>query len=272
MGWVAYRYGVVTIPEFESSVIPQRLNKMLHEFSTHIRNPDVNPAPSGIEDRRMEIYRDLFYQNIEGFISSAFPVLRSISTDDYWQSLVRDFMVHYRAKSPFFLQVAQEFLIYLEHFRGSQNCPEDFPFMLELAHYEWVELALDVAESDAWIAKDWPCEKVEFCRITISPLAWCLSYKYPVHLIGPNYIPQQPTEQPTQLLVYRNSDDAVGFMEINAVSAHLLQTIQGNPEMSLLDCLELLAERLSVTYNENFVDHAIALLRQLHRLDIILLD
>ena len=49
-------------------------------FAAHIRNPDLNSAPSGIEDRRMSIYRELFYNNVESFISNGFPVLRSITT------------------------------------------------------------------------------------------------------------------------------------------------------------------------------------------------
>ena len=35
------------------------------QFAAHIRDPEHNPAPEGIEDRRMAIYRGLFYRNIE---------------------------------------------------------------------------------------------------------------------------------------------------------------------------------------------------------------
>ena len=38
-----------------------------NEFMAHIREPKKNKKPSGIEDRRMSIYRDLFFNNIEGF-------------------------------------------------------------------------------------------------------------------------------------------------------------------------------------------------------------
>ncbi|HKX55116.1 MAG TPA: putative DNA-binding domain-containing protein, partial [Xanthomonadales bacterium] len=33
-------------------------------FAAHIRNPAVAPAPADVEDRRMQIYRDLFFNNI----------------------------------------------------------------------------------------------------------------------------------------------------------------------------------------------------------------
>ena len=43
-----------------------------NEFMAHIREPEHNPKPNDIEDRRMAIYRDLFFNNIAGFISSVF--------------------------------------------------------------------------------------------------------------------------------------------------------------------------------------------------------
>ena len=58
-------------------------------FAAHIREPSVYPAPADIEDRRMKIYRELFYKNIEGFISSAFPILRKLYSDTDWHQMVR---------------------------------------------------------------------------------------------------------------------------------------------------------------------------------------
>jgi len=36
---------------------PERLKKQLNDFAAHIRDPENNPAPDRIEDRRMGIYR-----------------------------------------------------------------------------------------------------------------------------------------------------------------------------------------------------------------------
>ena len=66
-------------------------------------------------------------------------------------------------------------------------------FVLELAHYEWVELALDV--SDAQLPeRGW------------SPLAWPLAYRWPVAEIGPGHLPQAAPEQPTLILARRGAD------------------------------------------------------------------
>lgn len=64
-----------------------------YQFAAHIRNPDKNAAPSDIEDRRMAIYRDLFFNNAEGFLSGNFPVLKQISSEEYWLRLARGFLI-----------------------------------------------------------------------------------------------------------------------------------------------------------------------------------
>ena len=120
----------------------------------------------------------------------------------------------------------------------------------ELAHYEWVELALSVAEAG---------DAENRCRETaltgsaddlldaipvVSTLAWPLSYRYPVHKISPEFMPTTPGEQATYLLVYRDPDDEVGFIELNPVSARLLALLQKDTKLSGRQALEQIAAEL----------------------------
>jgi len=189
------------------------------QFANAIRDPDNNVGPDNIEQRRMNIYRELFYNNIEGFIANGFPVLRDITSDEAWHSMIRDFMIKHRCKTPLFHEISREFLAYLDNERDSVSDPV---FIKELAHYEWVELALSVSdvevESRALDAeKDILSEK-----FNTSPLAWPLAYHFPVHQVGPDFQPQQASDAPTYLLVYRNKDDNVTFLELNPVSTRLI--------------------------------------------------
>jgi hypothetical protein len=83
------------------------------DFAAHIRHPQQHPAPAHIEDRRLEIYRNLFYNNIESFLASGFPILKSLINKDNWAAMVRDFMHRHQSHSPYFLQIGEEFLAYL---------------------------------------------------------------------------------------------------------------------------------------------------------------
>ena len=54
------------------------------ELTQFIRNPDASSGLLGIEGRRLDIYRDLFFNNINGFLSNGFPVCRSLYSDSDW--------------------------------------------------------------------------------------------------------------------------------------------------------------------------------------------
>ena len=195
--------------------------RLQYRFAAHLRDPARHAAPRGIEPRRMKIYTELFYNNVEGFLSAAFPVLRRITPEARWHAMARDFFARHESHQPLFHKIAEEFLRYLERQRG--RVKGDFPFLRELAHYEWVELALSVAQAppaqDQADPNGDPMERVP----VLSPLAWALTYEFPVHRIGPEFLPHAPGAQPTHLVVYRDRHDDVKFMEINAVTARLLQ-------------------------------------------------
>ena len=195
-------------------------------FAAHIRDPETHPAPASIEDRRMAIYRDLFLNNLVSLLGSTFPVLRKLHTRNEWRRLVRAFMARHRAHTPYFLEVPREFLNFLE--KEYEIQAEDLPFLVELAHYEWVELALSVApdERDSDLV-DRDGDLLDGVPVR-STLAWPVSYAYPVHRISPQYIPDSPGEQTTHLVVYRRPDNEVGFMELNPVTARLLEMIGDN--------------------------------------------
>jgi uncharacterized protein len=203
-------------------------------FARYIRNPLANPIPPDVKPERMAMYRELIFNNIDGFLAGNFPVIRQLLPDDHWQALVQDFIEHHRSSSPYFAQIAEEFLDFLENERHNSN---DYPFLLELAHYEWVEMALSIAqeESPQLTAITPLCLQH---HIQLSPLAWPLVYAYPVHLISPEFIPDGKPEEPTCLVVYRDAQDEVKFSVINALTYRLLERLQAEEEpVELSQCL-----------------------------------
>jgi hypothetical protein len=198
-----------------------------YALAAHLRDPENNPAPAGVEERRLEIYRELFYNNVEGFLAGAFPVLRRITADAVWHALVRDFYARHRCQTPLFHRIAQEFLEYLDSERGARS--GDWPFLRDLAHYEWVELALSVAEEELTPEIADPNGDLLQGIPVVSPLAWALSYDFPVHRIAPAFLPESPGP-PTYLIVYRTRQYDVKFMEVNAVTARLMQLLEQEPD------------------------------------------
>lgn len=229
-------------------------------FAGHIRDPQRVSSPPGIEDRRMGIYRDVIYNNLDDFLANAFPVIRELTSDDNWHALIRDFLIRHRAHSPYFLDIPREFLHYLEEER--QATLTDPPFLLELAHYEWVELALSVAEDndlDHLLAAD---TDLRHGVPLVSPLAWPLDYRYPVHRISADFQPLAPGDAPTRLLVYRDDEDEVHFLELNAVSARLVGLLTEAPGAGYSGetLMIRIAEELAHPQPEQVIEHGLEML------------
>jgi hypothetical protein len=245
------------------------LQKIQREFAAHIRNPAAVPTPAGIEGRRMKVYNDLIYNNIEGFLSGGFPVLCSLYREEDWHRLVRSFLSNYRCQSPYFLEISQEFLNYL--MQDYSLLPVDPPFMLELAHYEWVELALDVA-TDTPSMEGLAAQGDLLSGVPqLSPLVWSLCYQFPVHLIGPGNQPDQAPPEPSYLVVYRNRDEEVKFIESNAATARLLELLQNNDEAaSGHELLVQLAAEMNAESLTSVVEFGARMLEQFRQLGIVL--
>ncbi len=237
-----------------------------YKFAAHIRDPAHNQAPVGIEDRRMGIYRDLFYKNVESLLAGTFPVLRKILPDEQWHRLIRDYFSRHRAHTPLFPQMPKEFLQYLEEeFEFKAKYPA---FLWELAHYEWVELALSIETREInWRGIEPKGDLLLACPI-LSPLAWLMAYRFPVHNISPEYQPKTP--QPTYLVVYRNRADEVGFIELNAVSARLLAQLSESPELTGQQILQNIAEELQHPSPEIVIQGGLQTMQQLLAKDVLL--
>lgn len=239
-------------------------------FSKHVRDPHSVVAPEGVEDRRVGIYRELVFNNVESLLSGSFPILFKTLGNTAWKTLVREFLVQHQAHTPYFLEISKEFVEFLTTERGLTKI--DPPFLLELAHYEWVEIALNVADIEL-AGKTEFIQSVELNSTAhVSPLAWPLSYQFSVHRIGPDYQPQQP-DQPTFVIVYRDRQDKVGFLESNAVTVRLLQLLgeaeQGS-SLSIRAALMQIATELQMHDTDSMITNGIQLLEQLVARDIIL--
>lgn len=213
-----------------------------YAFAAYIRDPQRHAVPPDVAPVRMGMYRELFFNNIENFIATGFPVLKSILAGERWLALIGDFFARHRSKTPLFAGIAEEFLDYLQNERGEY--PGDPPFLLELAHYEWVELALAIAEAEAPPPDPVFGQDPLARTVRLSELAWPLAYRFPVHKIGPEFQPAEPPAQPTCLAVYRDREDAVRFLEVNPVTYRLLERLDKSGPISASECLTRIAEEL----------------------------
>ncbi len=239
-----------------------------YAFAAHIRDPENTLAPEGIEDRRMAIYRDLFFNNLSSLLSIFFPVIKKILSKEEWRQTIRAFMKVHRAKTPYFLQLPEEFLAFLQ--TEHRELDADYPFITELAHYEYAELALRVSTDENNASAVDPDGDLLQQAPLKSALAWTFAYHYPVHRISGDFKPDAPGDQPTYLAIYRRDDDVVRFLELNAVSAALLNAIENNSdELSGEALLRQLGEQMKYPDVDALVTHGAGTLNEMRQLQIL---
>ena len=227
----------------------------------YLRDPEHCAPPVEMNAARAQVYRDLIFANLSTLLSGTFPVLIKILGDEQWRSLVRIFLRDYRARTPKFGEIAQEFVDFLAADPQALSEGTWPPFMVELAHYEWVEMALQ--QSDAEPLAPSAVALNLALPLQVSPLAWPLAYAWPVHLVGPDFQPHVPPAQPTLLLVRRAHDWNVTFSELSPLAWRLLRRIEALPQLNGHAQLKGLAVEAGASGSAEFMDSGAALLRQM---------
>jgi uncharacterized protein len=229
------------------------------EFTAHIRNPNANKRPAKVKDARMAVYREIVFNNIFGSVSACFPVCKSILGARAWRKLVREFFAHHQAQTPIFREIPQQFLQFLKTTTNLAN------YFEQLAHYEWVELAVGSQPVETKKLS----KKIDLLKETpvLAPAHMLLEYDYAVHKISKKYLPK--TTQKTNLLVFRNTENAVKFIELNPMTFELLRLIDKNG-MTGKQALARLAEALNFSDMNAILQFGAEILVDLAKQDAII--
>jgi hypothetical protein len=233
-------------------------------FIQHLKNPLVNPFDDGIEDRRLKIYRELFFNNILGFLSSGFPVLESLYSEQQWKVLARKFFSQHECRSPYFIDISKEFVEFLSN--EYELIESDPVFMRELAHYEWLELDLSVRKSNQ-TTKVWDGHS-PVNQVQMSDLASLVSYHYPVHQVSTDFYPTEASEV-VYLVIYRDSTDEVNFTLVNGVTAHLLNTVLQQGVTSIESLSQVMIEAMPQLESQQIIESIQQVLQQLLHQEIL---
>lgn len=248
-----------------------RSTATLHEqqqaLTRYLRDPDHCPPPAGMNRARVEVYRELIFNNLHTLLSSTFPVLIGVLGRERWHALVRVFLRDYRAVTPKFGEIAEEFVAFLATEPPGLADGDWPPFMAELAHYEWVEMALQQSEAEPLPVGD--AQLLLSQPLRVSPLAWPLAYRWPVQRLGPDYQPTEPPASPTLLLVRRLPDWRIRFAELSPLAWRLLERIAQFPELEGRSHLHGLAAEVEAADLEVFMAAGLGLLQQLHGQGVI---
>ncbi|MGB0895441.1 MAG: DNA-binding domain-containing protein [Parashewanella sp.] len=237
-----------------------------NEFMDYIRDPS-NPLPDNIPLKRMLVYRDLFFNNVDGFVSNAFPVLKTLYKEDEWTTLVQNFFVNHDCSTPIFLEIAEEFLLFLQ--TEYQPTKTDPIFMLELAHYEWLELVVSIAQKQRFL-KPLSEEQIASAQLCLSDYARVAQYSFDVQHISEDYQPTEPLEVPQFFCVFRDDEEEVSFLNLTPLSAQVLSYIDQSGGTTFSELTSWLADLYPQMETEAIMQGCHQLLSQMSEKEIVM--
>jgi len=234
-------------------------------FTARLRDSKNAPPLAGVPRERMAVYEEIVFNNLFESVSACFPIASKVIGKRKWLKLNQAFMRDYSAHSPLFRKIPEQFLQYLNKPRAElqQLMPD---YLNNLCHYEWVELLVSGIEEanpqglqpDGDLATDKP---------VFSATMQLLNYDYAVHKITPRKKPQHKAS--TQLLVYRNADDMVKFIELNALTYRLISLLL-NEAITGKQALTLLAKELQHPQPESIIEFGLSILEDLRSQGVII--
>lgn len=225
----------------------QTLQKQMTDF---IRDPEHCPYNTSreadtslvIETRRLNVYRSLFFSNLSGFFAGIFPKVKACLGHEAWQNIINAYLREHKAHTPLFHELGQEFLMFLQ----TQDLHEQPypPFLLDLAHYEWLELAIVIQPKEPlYFAK----AITENSCIRLAHTAWPVQYEWPVHLWNEDEASASNiVEEPSYLLGYRTQDYTTHWMTLTPSMYVLISAFEDNQDKTVLQIVKEVAAQMGV--------------------------
>lgn len=244
-----------------------RFQQLQQQMTDWLRKPDSKPAPD-VELHRLTIYREIFFNNVRDFVENAYPLLKSLLLASEWSALIDEFFAEHRCKSPYFRDISLEFRTWMES--RQPELLQAHPWIQEVLHFEWMELAVECAEegeSDDPVAPDG--NLLDGVPV-VTACVWPLAYRWPVHrLIDEGHPQDEPPATPTCLIAYRDDKDRAHFVEVSAMTVRVIELLKGDNSQSGRVVLERLADEVGHSDVTGFVAAGQAMLTDLRTQGIL---
>jgi len=171
---------------------------------------------------RFLLYRELARNNLVAPLENTFPVLQALLGNETWAQATAAFLAARTLQSPYYRDIAPAFVAWLAETGWGQD---RWPAILELAHYEYLELMI-TRWPDSPRVDDLAPEPFPECRLVLDPSARVVSYEFAVHRASESA--PEPAQETTHLLLFRDCPGEFGVLELTELTAALLVRAQSD--------------------------------------------
>lgn len=179
---------------------------------------------------RLAVYARLVRNNTFGFIDRCFVETQAHITAELWQQSKERFVQEGKAHSPYFQDIAGEFLTFCQNKRLFSEQ------VLALMDFEHTQLLAEVSMAQVPQSFEWDSD----CQMQFSPAAYLKSYA--VDFLSSDFAQFLP--QASQVLVWRDSQFAIYQQLLSELDFWLLSYLQEQPSSltEILTALEQVVE------------------------------
>jgi hypothetical protein len=181
-------------------------------------------SPSGIA-----LYASLLNYGHHDVINSIYPGCRKV-LDDAWESIVDDYLLKYPPKHHTVNRLADSLSDYFTKYGGTYL--KKYPFLSELAHYEWIELEL-MENPQQIFSGDYEgltqAEHFTDFGPIVNPVLIICDYEYPIADICDLLSEDRPLKKSykkasTSVAICRNPETHLcRFLELGSISSLMLK-------------------------------------------------
>ncbi len=259
-------------------------------FTDWIRHGGSAREPNNISKARLNIYRELIFNNISSFIEQTYPITQALLPSEIWHNLIDLFFQYGQCDSPYYYDISLHFKDFLDQDTAKTpiqnaeasyhvflpNIHHDYPWLRELMQYEWMELFVDMAEV-TWLDDPSPeVMNVDLHQRTsqqflLKTTSWVLGYQYPVHTWSTSMSLADIQLMPSCLLIFRDQNYTIQVHSLHPLWALFIDTLQSQEMVNFRSLTELIQQntQLDQSVIDETLIHILTWLKKLTLLHIV---
>lgn len=233
-----------------------------YQMATYCKTGEATEIMGAKQDR-LHNYRRLIYNIIDDAIENAYPIARNIIPSEQWQEMVDTFIAEHKCQHPQIMHMPGEFIAFTDEFNYAEKF--NIPFLHDLLHFEWVEVLVHTMKDQ--VIPDFNEDgNLLTEQLIFSPYFQMIELEYPIHRLRSTSM--EDAKGLYYILVYRQESGTVQYVELNQLTAYLLNSILEN-ECTLKKAILPLIENADETTTNNFTANALQFMENLVSMGIL---
>ncbi|MFM2642636.1 putative DNA-binding domain-containing protein [Vibrio chagasii] len=219
---------------------------------------------SPLEDNAVCRYSEFIRDNVFGVLSNTFPLFCQQVEQDELLILVDEFVVVHYASEPEFHHIATEFVSFIqrrtEAMYGSRLTAAHALSTDQLAvlEYEWCAFCVEIDSTEKVLPVACTCdfrvdEQQLQLGLSVNQTMKLVQVPFLIHGESLTFLTQR--RHPVYYAIYRDSNQRVNTIKLREIDVAIIQMIQQQPNQSLANTKEIIAQQLARFEFINWVEH-----------------